>query len=30
MNKTIPSAKVAKEILDEMLEVNAPYWPELH
>ena len=30
MNKTVPSAKVAKEILDEMLEVNAPYWPELH
>ncbi len=30
MNKTIPSAKVAKEILDEMIEVNAPYWPELH
>ncbi|MGL9892338.1 6-phospho-alpha-glucosidase [Enterococcus mundtii] len=30
MNKTVPSAKVAKEILDEMIEVNAPYWPELH
>ena len=29
MNKTVPSAKVAKKILDEMIEVNAPYWPEL-
>ncbi|MDA9427711.1 Maltose-6'-phosphate glucosidase [Enterococcus mundtii 1A] len=29
MNKTVPSAKVAKEILDEMIEVNVSYWPEL-
>ena len=29
MNKTVPSAKVAKEILDEMIVANEPYWPEL-
>ena len=29
MNKTVPSAKVAKEILDDMLVVNEPYWPKL-
>lgn len=29
LNKTIPSMKVAKEILDEMIEANKDYWPEL-
>nr|WP_221638283.1 6-phospho-alpha-glucosidase [Listeria seeligeri] len=29
LNKTVPSAKVAKEILDDLIEVNKPYWPEL-
>lgn len=29
MNKTIPSAFVAKQILDEMIEANKEYWPEL-
>ena len=29
LNKTIPSMNVAKEILDEMIEVNKEYWPEL-
>lgn len=29
LNKTVPSATVAKEILDEMIEANKDYWPEL-
>ncbi|KSV57467.1 6-phospho-alpha-glucosidase [Acetivibrio ethanolgignens] len=29
MNRTIPSANIAKEILDEMIEANKEYWPEL-
>ncbi len=29
LNKTIPSAKVAKLILDDMIEANKEYWPEL-
>ena len=29
MNKTVPSAFVAKQILDEMMEANKEYWPEL-
>ncbi|NFN93384.1 6-phospho-alpha-glucosidase [Clostridium botulinum] len=29
LNKTISSAEVAKEILDEMIEANKGYWPEL-
>lgn len=29
MNRTIPSANVAKEILDNMIEVNKDFWPEL-
>lgn len=29
LNKTVPSAKVAKEILDDLIEVNKPYWPKL-
>ena len=30
MNKTVPSAKVARKILDKMIEANKGYWPELH
>lgn len=29
LNKTIPSAKVAKKILDEMIEANREFWPAL-
>ncbi|MBZ9623345.1 6-phospho-alpha-glucosidase [Clostridium sp. FP2] len=29
MNKTIPSAFVAKQILDDMIEANKDYWPKL-
>lgn len=29
LNKTIPSAEVAKEILDDLIEANKEYWPEL-
>ena len=29
MSKTVPSAKVAKAILDDLIEVNKPYWPTL-
>jgi len=29
LNKTIPSAKVAKKILDEMIVANKDFWPEL-
>ncbi len=29
LNKTIPSAMAAKHILDEMIEANKDYWPEL-
>jgi alpha-galactosidase/6-phospho-beta-glucosidase family protein len=28
--KTVPSAKVARKILDKMIEANKGYWPELH
>lgn len=30
LSKMVPSAAVAKKILDEMIEVNKDYWPELH
>ncbi|MFB7138419.1 6-phospho-alpha-glucosidase [Gottfriedia sp. NPDC056225] len=30
LSKTVPSAKVAKEILDELIEANKEYWPELN
>ena len=30
LNKTIPSMNVAKAVLDELIEVNKGYWPELH
>ena len=29
MSKTIPSAKVAKELLDDLIEANKDFWPEL-
>ncbi|QQK06914.1 6-phospho-alpha-glucosidase [Miniphocaeibacter halophilus] len=29
LSKTIPSAKVAKDILDDLIEANRDYWPEL-
>ncbi len=30
LSKTVPSASVAKAILDELIEANRDYWPELH
>ncbi|AUJ24898.1 MULTISPECIES: 6-phospho-alpha-glucosidase [Virgibacillus] len=29
LSKTVPSAKVAKEILDDLIEANREFWPEL-
>ncbi len=29
LNKTVPSMKVAKEVLDDMIKANKGYWPEL-
>ena len=29
LNKTVPDASVAKKILDDMMVVNKPYWPDL-
>ncbi|MFR5266859.1 6-phospho-alpha-glucosidase [Clostridium sp.] len=29
LSKTVPSATVAKEILDDLIEANKEYWPEL-
>ena len=29
LNKTVPSMNVAKEVLDDMIEANKGYWPEL-
>lgn len=29
MSKTVPSASVAKQILDDMIEANKGFWPEL-
>lgn len=29
LSKTVPSAKVAKDILDDLIEANKDYWPEL-
>lgn len=29
LNKTVPSMNVAREVLDEMIEANKEYWPEL-
>lgn len=30
LSKTVPSATVAKEILDDLIEANRDYWPELY
>ncbi|PRX23150.1 maltose-6-phosphate glucosidase [Orenia metallireducens] len=30
LSKTVPSAKVAKDILDDLIEANKDYWPELN
>lgn len=30
LSKTVPSASVAKAILDDLIEANRAYWPELH
>lgn len=30
LSKTVPSAKVAKELLDDLIVENKGYWPELH
>nr|WP_297135792.1 6-phospho-alpha-glucosidase [Terrisporobacter sp.] len=30
MSKTVPSAKVAKDILDDLIEANKEFWPELN
>lgn len=29
LSKTVPSAKVAKKVLDDLMEANRGYWPEL-
>ncbi|MCH3489181.1 maltose-6'-phosphate glucosidase, partial [Enterococcus faecium] len=29
LNQTVPNARVAKKILDEMIKVNKKYWPAL-
>lgn len=30
LNKTVPSQKVAKEVLDALIEANEEFWPELN
>ena len=30
MNRIVPSASVAKELLDDYIEANKGYWPELN
>ncbi|GAA5417059.1 maltose-6'-phosphate glucosidase MalH [Paraliobacillus ryukyuensis] len=30
LSKTVPSASVAKAILDDLMEVNQEFWPKLH
>jgi len=30
LSKTVPSASVAKAILDDLIAANKDYWPELH
>lgn len=30
LSKTVPSASVAKKILDDLVEANKDFWPELH
>lgn len=29
LSKIVPSAEVAKKILDELMEANREYWPQL-
>ena len=29
INKTVPSTTVARKILDDLIEANKGYWPEL-
>ncbi len=29
LSKTVPSATVAKQILDDLIEANKDYWPDL-
>ena len=29
LSKTVPSASIARKILDDFIEVNRDYWPEL-
>lgn len=29
LNQTVPSARIAKIVLDEMIEANQEYWPKL-
>jgi len=29
LSKTVPNARVAKLILDDLIEANKEYWPEL-
>lgn len=29
LNKIVPSMNVAKEVLDDLIEANKGYWPEL-
>jgi len=30
LSRTVPNAAVAKQVLDELIEANKAYWPELH
>lgn len=30
LSRTVPSANIAKKILDDLIEANKDYWPELH
>lgn len=30
LSRTVPNAEVAKQLLDELIEANKGYWPELH
>ncbi|PJH64167.1 6-phospho-alpha-glucosidase, partial [Salmonella enterica subsp. enterica serovar Enteritidis] len=30
LSKTVPNARVAKQILDDLIEANKEYWPELN
>src|SRR5699024_7009676 len=30
LSATVPSAKVAKELLDDLIEANKDFWPELN